>query len=393
MNSRIRIIFVKEVIDNLRDRRSVMSALLTPLFMPVFLVALIMVVGKTMFVDPVEKPMILPVQGGQSAPGLVEFLQQHGVDVRPAPADLRAQVKSGAYEVALVVPPEYSEEVQSGKVAAIELIVDTSRQSAALTIERVRGLLQAYSQQLGAMRLLARGIDPNVSSPLYIAQEDTATPQSQTLIFLNMMPFLIVMTIFLGGMYVVIDTTAGERERGSLEPLLINPATREEFVLGKLLASLPFATATLVITLAAFWVAFNVVPLEKYTHFPITLQFSTLWSIFWITLPMILLASGLQIVVATFTKSFKEAQTYLGILPLIAGLPGAFLTFLPVKASVWTMLIPAFGQSILINQIMRGEPVQPQHAVVAAIVTLGLALSLIWVAVKLYQRESILLGR
>lgn len=393
MNSRIKIIFAKEVIDNLRDRRSVLSALLTPLFMPTFLVALIIVVGKTMFVDPVEKPLILPVQGAENAPGLVVFLQQHGVDVQTASSNLQAQVRDGTYAVALVIPPEYSEAVRSGKMASLDLIVDSSRQSAAVAIERTRSLLQAYSQQLGAMRLLARGINPDISSPLNISQTDTATPQSQTLIFLNMMPFLIIMTIFLGGMYVIIDTTAGERERGSLEPLLINPATREEFVLGKLLASLPFATATLIITLAAFWIAFNVIPLERYTHFPITLSFSTLWSIFWISLPMILLASGLQIVVATFTKSFKEAQTYLGILPLIAGLPGAFLTFLPVKATVWTMLIPAFGQSILINQVMRGEPIRSQDAIIAALVTLGLALSLTWVAIKLYQRETILLGR
>jgi sodium transport system permease protein len=371
----------------------VLSALLTPLFMPLFLIALVIVVGKSILVDPVEKPLSLAVEGAEYAPGLVQFLHQHGASIHTAPQDPRSQVRSGIYDVILVIPPDYAQTFQKGQPAPVQLIVDSSRQSSAAVVGRVRNLLSSYNQQIGALRLLARGISPSVTSPLAVGSLDVATPQSQTLIFLNIMPFLIVVVIFMGGMYVVIDTTAGERERGSLEPLLINPATREEFILGKLLASIPFAAGSLILTLVAFWAAFDLVPLEKFTGFPMKIDVFSLWLIFWISLPMIWLASGLQMVIATFTRSFKEAQTYLALLPLIAGLPGAFMTFLPVRATVWTMLIPAFSQSILINQAMRGETIQTTNALLSGGVTLALSLALVWIAVKLYQSERILFGR
>ena len=392
MASRVEVVFRKEVTDNLRDRRSVLSALITPLFMPVFLVSLIMVVGKSILVNPADQPLVVPVQGMQYAPGLVQYLKQQGAVVQAAPADGTDQVRKGRLDMVLVIPADYGSGVTSGRPEGLELIHDSSRQPALTSVSRLKRLLSGYNQQLGALRLLARGVDPQVVSPISITDQDLATPQSKTLIFLNMMPFLIVVVIFMGGMYVIIDTTAGERERGSLEPLLINPATREEFVLGKLLASLPFACGTLVISLLAFWAAFRFIPLENYTGFEMRIPFETVWQIFWVSLPMVFLASGLQIVIATFTRSFKEAQTYLALLPLIAGLPGAFLAFLPIHASLATMLIPAFSQSILINQAMRGESLVLAYGLLSALVTLALSLVLIWAAIRLYQSERVIVG-
>jgi sodium transport system permease protein len=392
MANRIQVVFRKELVDNLRDRRSVLSALIMPLFMPIFLVSLIMVVGRSILSSPIDRPLVIPVQGAENAPGLVEYLRQHGATVVAAPADAEAQVRLGNLEMALVIPADYASSFRSGEPADVEIILDSTRQSARTSVGRAQALLSGFSQQLGALRLLARGVDPTVASPLAVGSLDVATPQSQTLIFLDMLPFLIVVVVFTGGMYVVIDTTAGERERGSLEPLLINPATREEFVLGKLLASLPFACATLVLSLAAFWAAFRFVPLEEYTGFPLAIAAGTLMQIFWISLPMVLLASGLQLVIATFTHSFKEAQTYLALLPLVAGLPGAFLAFLPIKANLVTMAIPAFSQSILINQVMRGEALAPQNIILSALVTLGLALALVLLAVRVYQSERVIMG-
>jgi sodium transport system permease protein len=114
--------------------------------------------------------------------------------------------------------------------------------------------------------------------------------------------------------------------------------------------------------------------------------------IFLISIPMVLLASGLQMVIATFTRSFKEAQTYVSFLPLIPAIPGMALAFLPVKASLWTMLIPTFGQQLLINQLMRAETIAPIHLWVSTLVTLLFAGILIGIAIKLYQRERVIFG-
>lgn len=390
---RIWVIFQKEVMDNLRDKRSMTSALMTPLITPLFLLALIIVMGQTLLADPQETRLQLPVQGAEYAPGLVAFLEQNNVDIVPAPADPEAAVLAGDVDVVLVIDPAYGEAFTAGEPAPLEMVGDSSRQTAMRSISTTQQLLNQYANTIAVLRLQARGVNPQVVNPLSIAQVDVATPQSQALIFLNMMPFLILMVIFTGGMYVIIDTTAGERERGSLEPLLINPATRAEFAIGKLLAALPFGIVTLLMTLAVYYLAFNVFPIEDYVNIPMALDINALWAIFWLSLPIVLLATALQLLVASFTRSFKEAQTYLGFLPLVAGFPSAFLAFLPVKASTGIMAIPTFGQAILINQMMRGELVQASNVWVSTAATLVLSLVVIGLSIWLYRREQILFGR
>lgn len=387
------VIFQKEVIDNLRDKRSITSALSTPLFFPLFLLALIVVMGQTLFADPQEKPLVLPVIGAEHAPDLISYLKQNNVQIVGGPADPEEAVRVGDVDVVLVIPAEYPEEFSQGRPAPLQLIMDTTRQSSIRSIERSTTLVSQYSQGLGLMRLQARGVDPNVTVPLAVTQVDLATPQSQAIIFLNMLPFFLVMIIFTGGMYVIIDTTAGERERGSLEPLLINPATRAQFALGKLLASLPFSIVTLMISLVTFGLVFNLFPLEEYINIPMRVDLSALVAIFWLLLPLVLLSAALQMVVASYTRSFKEAQTYLSFLPLLAGLPSAFLAFLPVRSSPALSLIPTFGQSLIINQLLRGEPVLASNMLLTVISTLVFSVLVTLLAVRLYYREQILYGR
>jgi len=390
---RIWTVFAKEVQDNLRDRRSILSALSSALIGPAVLLVLIVILGKTLFADLQEQTFELPLVGGEYAPALVHFLEQNGAILLSGPDDPEDAVRNGDVDLVLVIPgAEFGEDFSQGRPAAVRLVVDTTRQSASVKVERARNLLQSYAQQIGALRLMARGIDPVVLRPLAVEVRDVSTPQTQALLFVNMMPYFVVLVVFVGGMYVVIDTTAGERERGSLEPLLINPARRWELVLGKLLASLPFAMLSLFLTLTAFGSAFNLFPIEDYIGVQLRLSVPALAGIFVIALPMILLASSLQMVVATYTRSFKEAQTYVSLLALVPALPGIGLAFLPVKPTLVNMLIPTFGQQLLINQLMRGEPINLLFVAISAIATLVASLPLIYISVRLFERERVMFG-
>ncbi len=390
---RIWIVLSKEVSDNLRDRRSILSALASSLIGPFIILLMIVVFGRTMFADFQKRTFDLPVRGAEYAPELMAYLRQNGAVIQPGPDDPEAAVKNGDLPLVLVIPGEaYAENWSAGRPATVQIVLDTSRQSASVVIERTRALLSSYSKMIGALRLIARGVDPVVLQPLQIETRDVSTPQTQALIFLNMMPYFVVLVVFVGGMYVVIDATAGERERGSLEPLLINPTRRWELVLGKLLAAAPFAMATLLVTLGAFYVAFNFFPMEDYIGVQFSLNFSALAGIFLTALPMIFLASSIQMVVATATKSFKEAQTYTSLLALIPALPGIGLAFVPVKPNIFNMLIPTFGQQLIVNQFMRGEPIQVGYALLNALVTLVVTGILILVSVRLYERERIIFG-
>ena len=389
---RIGIIFGKELRDNMRDRRSIFSALMSALIGPVLLVGIIIVMGRTFFVTQREQPLELPVQGAEHAPSLVSFLEQNNVVILPSPENPRQSVRNGDVDLVLVIPEDYGGSFRAGQPAAVEVVVDSSRQSAMMTVERANRLLDNYNSQIGTLRLMARGISPAILQPMSIQRVDVSTPQSQVGIFLNMLPYFIVLVVFVGGMYVVIDTTAGERERGSLEPLLINPTPRWEVVVGKLAASIPFAIFAVFLTLVAFAAGFNVFPIEEYVGFQVSIDVNVMIGIFLISLPMILLASALQMIIATFTRSFKEAQTYVAFLPLIPALPGIALAFIPVRSTFWNMAIPTFGQQLLINQLMRGEPIQLANVVISVVSTMLVAVLLIIVAVRLFARERIVMG-
>ncbi|MBN2389871.1 MAG: ABC transporter permease [Anaerolineae bacterium] len=390
--NRIGVIFRKETVDNFRDRRSFYSTLSYALLGPGMILLMIIVLGG-IFRTEIEKPLELPVAGRENAPNLVQFLEQNNVIVLPAPADPRAAVRSGDIVLALIIPETYGEDFTAGKSATVQLVVDSSRTSASPDINRANTLLQTYSRQIGSMRLLARGVNPTLFYAVSLEKVDVSTPQSQAFMFLNMLPYFLIMTVFLGGMASIIDATAGERERGSLEPLLINPAARWEFVIGKLLSSLPFAAMTVLLTLVAFGLIFTFVPTEKFIGMRLTIDVVALGAIFLVCLPLVVLAGSVQMIVATFAHSFKEAQTYLGWLPLIPALPGIALAFLPVKSDLWTMLIPTFGQQILINQLIRGEVVSMSNIWISTLVTVILTAVLIVIAMRLYNREQILFSK
>ncbi|MBS1245715.1 MAG: Na+ transporter permease, partial [Chloroflexi bacterium] len=256
MTGRVGTVFAKEVIDNLRDRRTLSAALLYPLLGPVLIALMFAVLGRTVFQQN-DWPLSLAVAGAENAPGLIQFLKQNDVEIRPAPVNPEAEVWAGNYDVILIIPASYGEDLCADRPATVQLVADRSRQSASVAVSRARGLLETYSRQIGSQRLLARGINPAVVEALAIGRIDVSTPQSQAAGLLNITPYFIIFSIFIGGMYLAIDTTSGERERGSLEPLLINPVARWELVLGKLGAALVFIVIAVVETLIGFAVVLN----------------------------------------------------------------------------------------------------------------------------------------
>ena len=388
---KIFVIFQKELIDNLRDRRSWTTGIFWALFGPMLLGGMIMLLGNTIR-ENVEDALVLPVVGAENAPNLIKFLEQQNVDIVSAPDDPEAAVIAGDINVAVIIPEEYGEEFSTGETANIQLVFDSTRQSAAADISRAENLLEGYSNYIGLLRLSMRGVSPEVIRVLRIEEVDTATPQSQALIFLSMLPYFIIFAIFNGASPVITDATAGERERGSLEPLLINPLPRGWVAVGKMLAAMPFAMINLFITLAGFAAIFQFLPIEKFLGVQIGFNIGTLTSVFLICLPIVVLACAIQTLIASYAKTTKEAGTYLPFIGLIPSLPGLALAFLPVKPDLWTMLIPTFGQQILINQFLRTEPISGINILISTAITLLLSVLITFIAIKLYEGERIIKG-
>jgi sodium transport system permease protein len=388
----MRIIFLKEVMDSLRDRRSWATSLFWALFGPVLMGFMLVVLGFSLR-EQIEKPMKLPVQHPENAPGLVSFLGQHNMIIVPAPADPQAAVKNGDVNVVLVIPEEYAGDFSSSWTATLKLVLDSSRTMQQVDVTRIRSLLEQYSSYMGRLRLVVRGVSPEVTQALHVEQVDVATAEGVAMFFVSYLPYFMIFAIFNGAAPVVIDTTAGERERQTLEPLLINPVRRRTFVLGKLLAAFPFSIAGLLITLVGFAILFNVIPVEETLGTRIELNGATLAAIFFVSLPIVFLASAMEMLVASFVRSTKEASTYLPYLALLPSLAGLAMVFFPVKPALWTMLIPTFGQQILIYQLLRQEPVDPVDAGIATAVTILVSIGFTLLAVRLYNQEQIVIRK
>jgi sodium transport system permease protein len=159
-----------------------------------------------------------------------------------------------------------------------------------------------------------------------------------------------------------------------------------------MLAAMPFATLNLLITLAGFAAIFRILPIEELIGAQIGFDIGTLVAVFLICLPIVFLACAVETLIASFTKTTKEAGTYLPFVALIPSLPGLALVFLPVKPDLWTMLIPTFGQQILINQFLRSEPILGMNIGISTVFTILISIILTYVAIRLYESERIITG-
>jgi len=382
-------ILQKELKDGLRDRRSLMSALLFPLLGPVLCAVLLNTVANS---STRSKPLELSIVGAENAPSLVAFLYTNGVEIQAPPPDPHEAVRDGELDVVLIIPEDYGERFRAGKSARVELVVDNSRTSARTNISRSKKILQAWSSQLATLRLLARGVSPELLQPVAIDEVDLSTPQKLAASLLDMITMFVILAAFFCNMYLAIDATAGERERRSLEPLLINPVDRDMIVLGKWGATVLFGAAGVVMTLLFTTITMGFVPLEE-IGVRISLGPPVIGAILLVTMPLTFLAGAMQLLVASFARSFKEAQTYISLILFLPMLPGIALTMNPVKTEDWMMLVPMLSQQLLVSDMMRGDPTGVLRHALAIVSTLVISGLFLWWTAQLFRKETIVFGR
>ncbi len=382
-----RIVLAKEALDNARDRRSVLLGLVYPLLGPLMLGALILFVGQ-MVIRPAATEVRLSVLGGANAPDLMAHLAEREVVVEEPEDDPELLVRAGKVPLVLVIPPDYEALIEADRTARLKMIIDPSRLGSIVAISRVLELVNGFDRQVSEARLRAKGLDPEIARAIRVQTVNVAGGRNIATIFLNMLPPFLIFTIFIGGVYLAIDTTAGERERGSLEPLLINPVPRWELMLGKFGASVLFTAIAVIAALLAYKAMFRMVVLAD-VGITANPSLGTFALVFVVAVPVMAFAVALQVVVATVTRSFKETQTYLGLLPLVPSLPGMIMVFVPVTGKTWMMTLPTFGQSVLFGALIRGDPFDPLHAVVASLSTLAVAGLILLAAARFYDREQV----
>ena len=382
-------VLAKECTDNIRDYRSVFSSLSVALLGPLLVVGLlIFVLDKTL--RDYEEPIAFTLIGAEHAPGLVAYLRANNtqVDQREPVEDPSTLIELGEAEIILVIQPNYGERYTEGLQNQLALFFDSSSYSSGrrdlATLDR---LIERYSDTIGTLRLRYRGIQPGLIRPIQTRKIDVSSPADRALMIFSSIPYLLMLVIFTGCFYLAIDATAGERERGSLEPLLTQPISRFQLVLGKVIAAAAFSLLNLIVFLISLYFALQLVPFES-IGMSLELNLLQLIMIIAITSPLTLFAASLLTIVSAFSKSYKEAQTYLSFVIIIPTLPLIITQIVGIEPSLGSLFVPSLGQSILISQIIKGEAVSYINILLSVCATLSITLLLLIQAVKMYQREQ-----
>ena len=387
MWSLIKVVAYKELLDGFRDRRALMSALTFPLLGPLMITVMLSVISSE---EEIEGPLEVPVVGVEHAPNLVRFLEEQGVVLEtPTQAmmeDPHQVVRTGEEAIVVEISDDYAEDFTEGRPATITLVADESKRSTQVAMTRLSAILGAYNSRVGQLRLLARGVSPQVLSPLNIHKEDLATPQTRASNILEMIGMFLIMAAFGCNMYIAIDATAGERERGSLEPLLLQPVSSTVLVLGKWVSTVVFGVIGGLLTLLCLSVAMHQLPLEN-LGLRLVLGWTEAVQLMLIAIPLILFAGAAQLLLATIAKSFKEAQTYLSATMLLPMLPGLFASMKPMEPAVWMSAVPALGQQVMTSMVLRGEIIGLDYWLFSIGICLSLTIASLWIMTRVLSSE------
>lgn len=385
-------VFLKEIIDNFRDRRTLASALIMgPVFGPV-LFAFVINLSIERSIESAEQTMELPVIGAEYAPNLMRYLESRNIDIVDGPADAAAAadaVKTGLHDVVLLVPEEFGEQLSDMVPAKVEVYSDQANTTGERDARRARSALYAYNQEIASGRLSARGINPMMLRPLNVNDIDVSTPSGRSAMLLGMMSYFFIFALLMGGMYLAIDATAGERERGSLEPLLSLPVKRDNLIYGKIAATCVFMSFSLILSLLSFYVVLEFMPLEQLGMTP-NFTLSVVAAAFLLLCPFILLGAALMTLVASFTKSYKEAQTWLSVVLVAPTLPILIVSILTLRPQLEFMFVPSLSQHLILVDMVKNEPLNATHIAISVVSTLTIGAFLTWLCARLYRREGLL---
>ena len=382
----------KEITDNFRDRRSIFNALLSVSMNPILYIVLFGFMNRA-FSEQAAQTLQLPVVGAENAPNLIAFLDQQNVDILPPPDDPEAALLARDVDVVLVIEADFGEAFAGGEPAPVQVMRDESNDGASVFVNRTEQLLRQYSQRTASLRLLARGISPMAMQPLDIQAVDVS-PQARGSAgtVLNLLPVIMFTAAFLGGFYMVVDMTAGEKERESLEPLLINPVPRWTFVIGKYLTALLFTALGTTLATLLFLVALGVPAVQEFTAIRVSVEPRAIVTAVSVIAPVVFMAVALQMLIASYARNVKEAQTYTQLLSLAGFIPALFLSILPIKAQSWMYFVPTIGQVFLVNKVIRGEALPTGDVTISVAMTLAIGVIALATAIRLYSREQIVLG-
>lgn len=373
------IVFAKELTDALRDRRTLLRILVPAVLMgPLLLSALSGLIAS--LEERADKREILVV-GLDAAPTLKNFIERQTFTIKPAPPDYEARLRTTKLlEPVLVVPKDFEAKLLAGEAPTVEIVSDSANQRAAAGVGPIRGLLLGFNRERAMLNLALRGVSTELLEPIDVEERDLASVQARAARLTSIIPMFVIMAVLYGALTAALDSTAGERERGSLEPLVMNPVPHGALVVGKWGAVALLGMAVALLSSASF------VPAQwllKSDSLQAMFQFGPVEMLaFWLLqIPLAAGLSALLMALAIRSKTFKEAQAGSALVITAVSLMPMVSLFNPGGDAPWYLWVPGLAQNTLMLQVLKGETLRWAQVLPGVLVGFALtAVALFYVA-------------
>lgn len=384
--NQLKAVWNKELRDAVRDKRAMKVAFLPPVYMVVFFA---LGIGLAIhFQNNEERNIELAVAGSDSA--VVAWLLENNIQISEAPEDPYAAVEAGEVDYVLVLSAE-EPAAGSKEPRSATLLYNASNQSVHGPVGEVRNLLYRYNSIEASINILARGLSPKLINPLTIRDANIANEQQMGGLILGGVPLLLLMCTMMGSVGFAADMTAGERERHSLEPLLINPASSTVLMLGKWMAALALTLSVLLLCQLLMGIALHFLPFDK-IGFRVSVGPGAMLGVFLSLIPVAAIAAALQLVLGIFSRSFKDAQTYMSILIVLPMVPFFLVITNPGIYEPWHLWVPMLGHQTVLRQLLLGEGASLHAFVAFWLSAIPVVILSVWLAAKQLRRAKIVYG-
>jgi len=395
----IGIVYRKELIDSLRDRRTVISMVVVPLLlMPLLTIGIGGVLVKQVGEARQEIPKVM-ILGGRDSPNVRKQIEQlNQLAVVPEKLDYADEISNKQIRAAVEIPEGFDAKLAAGEPMTVKIYMYEGELKSGFGAERLQKFFRDLRDQTIRQNLQARQLPESLIRPFDIRQQNVAPAEKVGGAILGgLVPYCIILLCLTGAMYPAMDLTAGEKERGTIETILCSPISRTHLVLGKFLMVLTASLATAALSLSSMAVSFGAGKrmLLGITHgaagtaMQITISGKAVVSIFLMVLPLAVFFSAALLAIALWAKSFKEAQSYISPLMIVVVLPAVAAMLPGVELNTALALVPVLNTSLISKEIITGTYHWKYIALIFASSSIYAAVAMA-IAVKLFQREDVL---
>ena len=344
----------KEVSDAVRDRRTLLRLMIPAVLMgPLLLLAVSAMIAS--LEERADKREVMVV-GIENAPTLRNFLERQTYTIKQAPEDYEVRLRATTLlQPVLVIGKNFESDLIHGEKPTVEVVSDSANQRASAGVRPLMQLLNGFNRERASITMALRGVSTDLLQPVAFEERDLASIQARAARITGIIPMFIIMAVLYGALTAALDSTAGERERGSLEPLLMNPVQHIALVLGK------WGAVAILGMVVACISSLSFIPAQwliKSDSLQAMFQFGA-YEVMAFLLLQLPLAAGLGAVLmalAIQSKTFKEAQAGSTLVMTVVGLAPMVSMLNPGGDAPWYVWVPGLAQNTLMMLVLKGEP-------------------------------------